>query len=120
MKRLTTMLACAIAAASASVASAERVVVVESSPPPAVLATPPTVVLLAEQSRNGLETGHPTLVELRPGYSIVDRSAVIDARPGDVVDLHDAVPVPRGYRVGPSNDATNPTGTELAGQNGGQ
>ena len=120
MNRLSTVLACALAAACATGASAERVVLVESSPPPAALHAPPSAVLLAEQSRNGFATGHPTMVELHPGFSVVDRSAVIDARPGDVVELNHAVPVPRAYRVGAANSATNPTGTELLGQNGGQ
>ena len=112
MKRLPLALACALAVAGASAAHAERVVVVE--------APPPSAVLLTEQTRNGVDTGHPTLVEVRPGYGLVDGSAVIDARPGEIVELRRAVPVPRGHRVGPSNSGTNPTGTELAGQNGGQ
>lgn len=111
MKRLPLTLACALVI-GAGAANADRIVVVE--------APPPSSVLLTEQTRNGVPTGHPTLVEVRPGYGLVDRSAVIDARPGEIVELRRAVPVPRSHRVGPSNSATNPSGTELAGQNGGQ
>ena len=38
----------------------------------------------------------------------------------EVVVLHHAVPVPHPMRVGPANAGTNPTGTELTGQNSGQ
>ena len=110
MKIAPMALACAF---FATAAHADRVVVVESPPPR-------STVLLTEQTRNGIDTGHPTLLEVRPGYGLVDGSAVIDARPGQVVELRRGVPVPRGHRVGPANSGTNPSGTELAGQNGGQ
>ena len=77
-------------------------------------------VLLTEQSRDGINTGRPTLVEAAPDYNLVDPSRVTDAGPGEVVVLHSAVPVPHPMRVGPANSGTNPTGTELQGQNSGQ
>ena len=81
---------------------------------------PQNEVLLTEQSRDGVNTGRPTMVEVAPSYSLVDRSRVNDVEPGDVVVLHSAVPVPQPRRVGPANSGTNPTGTELQGQNSGQ
>jgi hypothetical protein len=45
---------------------------------------------------------------------------VNDAMPGEVVVLRKAVPVPHPMRVGAANAGTNPSGTELAGQNSGQ
>ena len=77
-------------------------------------------VLLTEQSRDGINTGRPTMVEVAPEHSLVDRSRVNDVEPGDVVVLHSAVPIPHPVRVGPANSGTNPTGTELQGQNSGQ
>ena len=104
---------CIVAGAlAASVADAQPVLVVE---------TPPSrEVMLTEQSRDGANTGRPTLVEVGPDYGVVDRSRVNDAMPGEVVVLHHAVPVPHPMRVGPANGGTNPTGTELTGQNSGQ
>ena len=85
-----------------------------------VEAQPRTQVLVTEQSRDGFDTGRPTLVEVRPGATMIDRSRINDVQPGDVVVLHKAVPVPHPARVGPANGGTNPSGTELAGQNSGQ
>ena len=85
-----------------------------------VEAQPRSQVLVAEQSRDGLDTGRPTLVEVRPGVTLIDRSRVNDASPGEVVVLRKAVPMPHPMRVGAANAGTNPSGTELAGQNSGQ
>ena len=93
-------------------ASAQPLLIVE--------AQPRSQVLVTEQSRDGFDTGRPTLVEVRPGIALVDRSRVNDAHPGEVVVLRNAVPVPHPMRVGAANAGTNPTGTELAGQNSGQ
>jgi hypothetical protein len=97
---------------ASGVATAQSFLIVE--------AQPQNEVLLTEQSRDGFNTGRPTLVEVAPDYSLVDRSRVNDVGPGDVVVLHSAVPVPQPRRVGPANSGTNPTGTELQGQNSGQ
>jgi len=94
------------------VAAAQSFLIVE--------APPQNEVLLTEQSRDGINTGRPTLVEAAPDYTLVDRSRVNDVAPGDVVVLHSAVPVPHPSRLGPANSGTNPSGTELAGQNSGQ
>jgi hypothetical protein len=99
-------------ALAASVAGAQPVFVVET--------LPAHEVLLTEQSRDGANTGRPTLVEFGPDYGFVDRSRVNDAMPGEVLVLQHAVPVPHPMRVGPANAGTNPTGSELSGQNSGQ
>ena len=111
--RTTIIAAAAIAAAvGAAGASGQAFLIVEASPR--------SQVLMTEQSRDGFDNGRPTLVEVRPGATLIDRSRVNDAQPGDVVVLHKAVPVPHPMRVGAANTGTNPTGTELAGQNSGQ
>ena len=111
--RTTMIAAAAIASAvGAAGASGQAFLIVEASPR--------SQVLMTEQSRDGFDNGRPTLVEVRPGATLIDRSRVNDAQPGDVVVLHKAVPVPHPMRVGAANTGTNPTGTELAGQNSGQ
>jgi hypothetical protein len=110
--RVAATVPCIVTGFAASVACAQPVLVVE---------TPPAhQVLLTEQSRDGANTGRPTLVEFGPDYGFVDRSRVNDATAGEVIVLHHAVPVPHPMRVGPANAGTNPTGTELTGQNSGQ
>ena len=112
MKVATTLSCVVTGALAAGLAAAQPVFVVE---------TPPAhEVLLTEQSRDGANTGRPTLVEFGPDYGFVDRSRVNDAMPGEVIVLHHAVPVPHPMRVGPANAGTNPTGSELSGQNSGQ
>ena len=107
--RIATALALATLAAGG--AGAQPLMIVEVQPRSQVLVT--------EQSRDGFDTGRPTLVEVRPGVTLVDRSRVNDARPGEVVVLRKGVPVPHPMRVGSANAGTNPSGTELAGQNSG-
>ena len=102
----------AFAALVAGGAAAQAFLIVEASPRSQVLVT--------EQSRDGWDTGRPTLVEVRPNVTLIDRSRINDAQPGDVIVLHKAVPVPHPMRVGAANGGTNPSGTELAGQNSGQ
>jgi hypothetical protein len=104
--------AAALAALASAAATAQPLMIVE--------AQPRSQVLVTEQSRDGVATGRPTLVEVRPGVALVDRSRVNDAQPGEVVVLRNAVPVPHPMRVGAANTGTNPSGTELAGQNSGQ
>lgn len=113
MKPTRIAAACALAAALASgAAQSQAFLIVESQPS--------NEVLLTEQSRDGVNTGRPTMVELGPDRGFLDRSRVNDVEPGEVVVLHSAVPVPHASRVGPANSGTNPTGTELQGQNSGQ
>lgn len=104
---------CALAGALVSgPASAQAFLIVE--------VTPRSQVLMTEQSRDGWDNGRPTLVEVRRDATLIDRSRINDAQPGDVIVLHKAVPVPHPMRVGAANTGTNPSGTELAGQNSGQ
>ena len=112
MATRTLSAALALAALASGGATAQSFLIVE--------AQPRSQVLMTEQSRDGFATGRPTLVEVRPGIALVDRSRVNDAQPGEVVVLRNAVPVPHPMRVGAANTGTNPSGTELAGQNSGQ
>jgi hypothetical protein len=113
MMKVAATFSCALTGAlSAGLATAQPVFIVE---------TPPAhEVLLTEQSRDGQNTGRPTMIEVGPDYGFVDRSRVNDVMPGEVVVLRNAVPVPHPMRVGAANAGTNPSGTELAGQNSGQ